>query len=452
MAFLYVPKGSAVRLIKPVPGDAIDHLPPKVYSLRSDDQGVYLETLREKFTVPDRIYGEPATYVKLITDDYKQAKISSGAVLVGPKGTGKSMVSETVANKLLQQDVPVIYIDRIVPPGLLTDVIREIGPCCVIFDEFAKLYPASDESRPDQADLLPLFSDSSLSRVLFLLTENAPNLISEFIQDRPGRVAFWFNFSAPSWSEFKEMAEGHPIHQEVMDYIKHYLMYYGGMGTDVLFTLRDQAINAASPDTLVERLKHRNVPLPIMPNLTVSKIIDQATRKEYRATLENDSAGATLKLYQDFVQVDTLSIRRQDLVRLSPNEVRHARQPVLYKWENDKYLIAVNLEWSAGIGRVTSPEWRLCHTTFIDGYARQTHDMKDLTDAFKSVEDLRREEEQAAYQAQVGYPMAVPPSPGPEASSNQEAFSRALNKHMAGEVRPEPQFNHNRFGVVPRRS
>lgn len=333
--FALVDAGAHIKLAKVTPSSTIDHLPPRVYRIVvSEEEGVELQTVAQSFTLPEKIYGKThAELVKTITDDFKKTTGTLGAMFLGTKGNGKSMAVEAICNKMLQQDIPTIIIDKPYPGVLIKDVLSAVGPAVLYFDEFAKIYPretSSEDRRESQEQLLTLFSDSSLKKVLFLLTENDSSDVSNYIHNRPGRVKYVVHVYSPDFEVFKEMAEGLPIHQEVMDYVEFYLNYHRGtqFGIDALLALRDAAVNAAKPIDFVGRIKFLNVPMAVFKLYNAELV----THKEsdlpvpYQALVSEDKKTISIKIIEPEGGIVEASLGFDDLFELpeSDEEILYA--------------------------------------------------------------------------------------------------------------------------------
>lgn len=198
----------------------LDHVPAKVYNVTVDPQNgdIILVKDRKKFDVKKKIFGKAKDYEKRLINDFKETEKSLGAILSGPKGSGKSMMTERVANYFIQIGMPVLYIDQKLPVNLLKAAIKIASPCVVIFDEFEKNYShfGSDEghiSHGDQDGMLNFFSDSSYNKVLFMITVNDIRNLSEYFIDRPGRFKYHFKFNNLSATAVTEISDDYKLNK-----------------------------------------------------------------------------------------------------------------------------------------------------------------------------------------------------------------------------------------------
>lgn len=270
MTKIFVKRGDQIHIAEANTDPVLDHIPAAVYSINMTREGnIFLEKIRDKFTVPAKIYGRLEKYTEVLTGDFakecRAAGKTTGVLLTGDKGSGKSLLCEKVANKILASGVPVIVIESVLPAFTIRQTIRAVGPCVVIFDEFEKMYPMMHDTRPDQSELLTIFSDSSLKGVMFMLTANDPSYVSPFIIHRSGRVKRWIRFKTPDFQDFLEVAEGVHIEEEILNYLSFYFeiakmgIQYG---TDTLLQCLELGRSSKTLEEFVEMASYSNIPNP----------------------------------------------------------------------------------------------------------------------------------------------------------------------------------------------
>ncbi len=247
----------------------IDHVPAAVYRIIEDSENgqVLLIKDRERFNVPDKCYGTHNVNKKAILDAWSANKGSTGAILKGIKGTGKSLLAEDLGNSMIQRDIPVIMVDRAVSRAALNLVTRLAAPCMVYFDEFGKIFKESD-----RRDLLTYFSDSSFNKVLFVVTSNAKKELDKYMLDRPGRFLFRIDYPKLDSVAISEMLDDHGVRGEMATLMNSYVHY-----REITFDmLRFLAPIAASSKDIMEfnsRISILNVPAPIYPFFEPTSIL-----------------------------------------------------------------------------------------------------------------------------------------------------------------------------------
>lgn len=452
MNFLFANKGPSFLLVRPMLSNVQDHIPAKVYKIDVTQEGVELVVLRDRFTLPEKIYGKDhARYLKMIVDDYKNSQRSVGAMLVGTKGSGKSLLSEAVANKLLEAEIPTLYIDQAYPVRLLKDVIGGIGPCVVIFEEFSKMYKAVADERkthmprrddspvasdvPTQDALLTLFSDSSLNKVMFLLTDNGTDNISSFLSNRPDRIKYSIEFKSPSFEIFKDLSKDTPIEPSVMDYLEVYFSrHHGSFGLDTMRVLRDAACNTMSVPKMVEKLTLLNVPEPHLKFNTIEAVVDTVNKTMLLVKIESEHWGDSpikkINLFTadlervgsymlDYDEMETVFVT--DVNSIKYNEVRK----IMF---DDRYQVLVTSQYSS------APPWGVLEKS-INGEKLHdvwtiksfSHDLHREGSGSYLVETMVQEHVPKVVppEGPVGRGMGVPVSPDPFLRPVQHPFPRS---------------------------
>lgn len=116
--------------------------------------------------------------------------------MTGDKGTGKTLTISLLANRVITElNMPVIMIREAYSGEQFDQFIQSIGECCLMFDEFGKMYGSTrHEDKPHQEKLLSLFDGADKTKRLIILTENDELYISEFMLNRPSRVYYHFRY------------------------------------------------------------------------------------------------------------------------------------------------------------------------------------------------------------------------------------------------------------------
>lgn len=172
-----------------------DKLEPMIYSVKFDPiSGFYLSKFADSYAVP-KLYGSVEYRAQRVISTYYAREASTGVLLTGDKGTGKSLLVKAIANCMINDGLPVITVAEKFAGEAFSSFINMLGPCVLIFDEFAKIFPNTHNDSA-QDELLTLFDGLyGSSKRLVLLTENDKYAINEFMLGRPGRVFYHFEYT-----------------------------------------------------------------------------------------------------------------------------------------------------------------------------------------------------------------------------------------------------------------
>lgn len=151
--------------------DGLLNLPAKVYTTKSDD--VFIKRVNTYFQ--------------------KTSKLSTGVMLSGIKGTGKTVMAKVIAKN---SNLPIIVVDEDYPTGRINDFFRKFEtPVTIIFDEVDKHW--------DTEDLLGwLDGVQTNAKKLVLFTCNNEDRVNDYLKDRCSRVRYIRHFEANDNARF----------------------------------------------------------------------------------------------------------------------------------------------------------------------------------------------------------------------------------------------------------
>lgn len=186
----FMKSGSTWRVATKESMDLHEKLPPGNYVVKQDPfENLYLEHT-EDFEIPAKLYGDTTRNADRIINSFWQRGKSTGVMLVGEKGSGKTLLSKHICVELAKQDVPTIVINSPWHGDKFNTLIQTIEqPAIIMFDEFEKVYDSEE-----QESLLTLLDGVYASKKLFMLTSNDKWKVDSHMRNRPGRIFYMIDF------------------------------------------------------------------------------------------------------------------------------------------------------------------------------------------------------------------------------------------------------------------
>lgn len=279
----FVREGNDVRVIDINDEFVSEKLKPAVYSLKFNEfTGYYLTYLYDKFDVPSKIYGSTGIKVSKILKTYSSRNKSTGVLMTGDKGSGKTMASMLLSNSMISNNVPVIMIERAFGGSAFNNMINNIGECVLFFDEFGKIFKGNDDIDP-QESLLSVFDGANSCKRLILLTENSERDINSYMLNRPGRVFYHFRYKKLDIDLVKEYCLDKNVPEDVIDSILLRMESSYEFSFDVLQAIVEDYLRFN--DSIETIFNDLNIEQPITHHsskMKVLKVIDQLSNKEYQ--------------------------------------------------------------------------------------------------------------------------------------------------------------------------
>jgi ATPase family associated with various cellular activities (AAA) len=192
---IYLRNGTSYRLADEVDLNMQEKLPPGNFSIVKHPMTgeLYLSQV-DSFGPPPKLYGDLNSKADRILNTYMDRSSSTGVLMAGEKGSGKSMLARLVSYKGYEKGIPTIIIGAKWIGEDFFKLIQSIEQeCIVMFDEFEKVY---DEEA--QQELLTLLDGVFPSKKLFILTCNDQWKIDSHMRNRPGRIFYWLEFGGVS--------------------------------------------------------------------------------------------------------------------------------------------------------------------------------------------------------------------------------------------------------------
>ena len=186
----FLKSGNTFRVATKESMDLHDALPVGNYTIKMDQfENFFLEHI-EDFDVPSKVYGNVLRQTDRVINTFNNRGKSTGVLMTGEKGSGKTMLSKNICIEMAKQGVPTIVINQPWFGEKFNTLIQSIQqPAIVLFDEFEKVY-----DREQQEQMLTLLDGVYSTQKLFILTCNDRWRVDSHMRNRPGRIYYYFDF------------------------------------------------------------------------------------------------------------------------------------------------------------------------------------------------------------------------------------------------------------------
>jgi hypothetical protein len=174
--------------------DLHETLPADNYVVKATPQGqLYLESI-DPFEIRGKRYGDLNSNCERIFSTFQKRSASTGVMLAGEKGSGKSLLAKALCIKAKEFGVPSIIINAPWKGDNFNSFLQAIEqPTIILFDEFEKVY-----DKDDQEQILTLLDGVFPSKKMFILTCNDKWRVDDHMRNRPGRIYYMLDFKGLS--------------------------------------------------------------------------------------------------------------------------------------------------------------------------------------------------------------------------------------------------------------
>ncbi len=258
-----------------IPKEVFPTLPAAVYRIVEDpNRGIVFTRDRAKFTTSPLTYDENGQMIDDIIELYDSRLATTVAYLRGSKGRGKTTMCMEICNRLIARNIPTIMVDKAIDPFLLRELVKAIGHCVILIDEFERKYhkdTCADESEKagSRSKFLEVFTDKDLKRTLFLLADNNTMPDESGFLHRPDRINYLVEFHPYEFSDIVNMigANIDLVDPDILFFAERFLCI-SGVGFDSAEFISKMMVECGNLEEFVRKIRYRNactiVPMKIM--------------------------------------------------------------------------------------------------------------------------------------------------------------------------------------------
>jgi hypothetical protein len=191
----FLRSGNTYRVASEEAMDLNKVLPVGNYTVKFDQMSgsFYLEMV-DSFPQVPKLYGDTTKNADRILRTFMDRPSSTGVMLNGEKGSGKTLLAKTLSIDGALMGIPTIIINAAWTGDVFNKFLQDIEqPTIILFDEFEKVY-----NNEDQEAALTLLDGVFPSKKLFVITCNDKWRVNEHMRNRPGRIYYMLDFKGLS--------------------------------------------------------------------------------------------------------------------------------------------------------------------------------------------------------------------------------------------------------------
>lgn len=212
-------------------------LPVGNYTVKQNPMsGQFFLEMVDSFPDIGKLYGKTTRHASRILSTYMSRPNSTGVMLNGEKGSGKTLLAKTISREAAAQGIPTLIINTAFSGDAFNKFMQDIEqPCVILFDEFEKVY--SDQ---DQEAALTLLDGVFPSRKLFVLTCNNKWRVNEHMRNRPGRIFYMIDFAGLEAEFIREYCQDVLLNQSYTEKIVEISSLFEQFNFDMLKALVEE--------------------------------------------------------------------------------------------------------------------------------------------------------------------------------------------------------------------
>ena len=249
----FLKTGNTYRVSATGAMDIHKSLPAGNYIIKETSTGeLYLEHIGD-FEIKGKTYGDHTRNCGRILNTFLSRPSTTGVMLTGEKGSGKSLLAKAVSIEGATQGIPTIVINAPWHGDKFSSFIQSIEQQCIIlFDDFEKVYDSEQ-----QEAILTLLDGVFPSKKLFLLTCNDKWRVDHHMRNRPGRIFYMIDFIGLTVEFIREYCEDNLKNKSHIDKICQISSLFSQFNFDMLKALVEEMNRYDEPPELA--LKMLNV-------------------------------------------------------------------------------------------------------------------------------------------------------------------------------------------------
>lgn len=195
---------------------SVSILAPGYYTIRVDPDNNYYVVRTNVQPLINKIVGDVNDRAaKIVNTFYSRAGKSTGVLMSGTSGTGKTMLTKLLCEKIVNRNGIILNLQSAFSgSGFNKFLSNFVQPTVIVCDEYEKVYSKEE----DKNGLLTLIDGMEVTNHrMWLLTCNDTSLVSQYLLNRPSRVFYHYKYRSLSREQVAEVCaskEFNPTKQE----------------------------------------------------------------------------------------------------------------------------------------------------------------------------------------------------------------------------------------------
>ena len=215
--------------------ELLELLPVGNYIIKDNPLGpMYFEKV-DGFEMPKKLYGDTAEKAERILNTFQTRKGTTGVLLSGEKGSGKTLLAKLLS---INSGMPVIMVNSPYRGDKFSKLLQDLTqPAVILFDEFEKVYNDSDG---EQDALLSLLDGVFTTKKLFVFTCNEIYKINNCMKNRPGRIFYSLEFKGLTVKFIEDYCQDNLNNKEHIDSVANLSLMFREFNFDMLTALCEE--------------------------------------------------------------------------------------------------------------------------------------------------------------------------------------------------------------------